>query len=116
MTKKRVLMPIVTFTLAAAAAVGSVFADQNVFVHARLTDITGVIRCVNTNVSCDDTGSSICTVVVPVLNGAGTQTATTNGSSGFVAYKTGCATALRSKSSVALNASPTFQVYELIFP
>jgi hypothetical protein len=116
MKTKNVALAVAAFTLALGSAFASMFTSQHVFVHARINDINGSIRCVDTNVSCDDAGSLVCTVVVPVTNGSGTQTAKTDGTSGFVAYKAQCATPLSTNNATPLNASPSSTIYELINP
>jgi len=115
MPHKNLLAGVIAFTTGLSFAVASVLLPQHVYVRARVYDTVGPIRCVNTKVLCDDTGTLICVVIIPVSNGAGTQTAKTDGSSGFTTYKAGCETALGGTGSAPLTAIDLdYSIYELL--
>lgn len=102
MNRKNVSLAAVAVVIAVGSAFASMFTAEDVWVRAKLrTDPSGSTECVNTNVQCDATGSSTCSVSVPVVGG--TQTASTSGT--FKPYRATCVQVLSNTSSTSLSST-----------
>jgi hypothetical protein len=112
MKTKNVVLALFAFTLAIGGAFASMFAPEAVWVRAKLTS-TGAARCIQTTAECDHAGAFICTVTVPTTAVGDVETVTTDGSSGFIAYRAGCLVALNNANSNPISANPSQAIYQL---
>jgi hypothetical protein len=102
MKTKNVSLAIFAFVFAIGTAFASFLAPEDVFVHAKLkSDPDGPTVCVNTGVQCDNTGTAICTVTVPITGG--TATASTGGT--FRPYRATCQVQLNATQDSAGGSS-----------
>jgi hypothetical protein len=110
---KNAILAAFAFTFAMSSALATMFIPENVYVRAKLS-AAGAARCIQTSAQCDNSGFSICTIVL-ATTGAGVQVATTNGSSlgGFIAYRVGCLVPLFNSNNNILVATPSQSVYTL---
>lgn len=74
--------------------------QENAFVRAKLkSDPSGITQCVNTGVQCDDTGTSVCTIYVPVTGGSTVvETYST-----YKPYRVGCVVELYSSDGGGIS-------------
>jgi hypothetical protein len=105
MKTKNLILGLIVFVFAVGSAFASLLAPANIWVKARLTS-GGSITCVNTNVTCENSGAVRCTVTLPVQQGSNTTSTT---------YKNnGCTLAIFRPAPGTSNSS--VQVFELIEP
>jgi len=110
MKSRNFVLASAAFVFAIGGAIASAFAPQNVWVKARLIQ-NGPIRCVNTAVQCDASGTNTCLVHVPTSSTGGTTAASTSGT--FKTYTNSECTIVIANTNADDHLSTT-QTYELI--
>ncbi|MBT1688299.1 DUF6520 family protein [Dawidia soli] len=104
MKTKNLSLAAFALVLAVGSAFASFLAPENVYVRAKLkSDPNGLTQCVNTGVQCDDAGSNLCTVNVPVTGGT-TQVQT---DATFRPYRVTCQVQLHNTSAAPISSSIT---------
>jgi hypothetical protein len=97
MKTKNVFLATVAFVFAVGSAFASFFVATPVYVHAIPNQGEGV-TCFNTQVSCDGTGSSVCSVTVKLESGTDVIVASNATGTDPRAYKAGCANLQQSEA------------------
>jgi hypothetical protein len=107
MKTKNLLLGLIAFVFAVGSAFASLLAPANIWVKARLTS-GGSITCVDTQVTCANSGAVRCTVTVPVQQGSGVTSSTYRNS--------GCTVAIfRPESGTSNSSVPVFELIEPSF-
>jgi hypothetical protein len=110
MVNKNLALASFAIVLAVGSATASTFVASDVWVKARLVE-NGPIRCIDTQKTCSNTGSGVCTIIVPTSVNSGTQTASSVGPN-FPYSDSDCETVLFNNAS--LTQASTVQTYELV--
>lgn len=106
MKTKNVFLALGAFVFAVGSAFASLYVASPVYIHA-IPNEGDEVRCFNTQVSCDATGTNVCAVDVTLESGTVVTVASNATGTNPKAYKAECVTPQQSINNVQLTSPLT---------
>jgi len=106
MKTKNLSLAIAAMVIAVGSAVGSYFEPQHIFVRGIMSE-GAEYSCIDTQKTCEATGTATCQVTVPLRDGVNSSLATSTANPKTYVPSTACQTVLFTNSTVSQVASLT---------